>query len=50
HTIQTVLKCRLTTFNERLEEIARTDESDLVREMAEIAEEQLRSLPTPLNN
>lgn len=50
HTINMILKCRLTGFNSKLKEIAKSDESDLVREMAEIAEEQLKALPPPLNN
>lgn len=50
HTIQAMLKSRVSDFNDKLQEIARNDPNDMVKEAAEIALIDLAPLPPPLNN
>lgn len=50
HTIQALLKSRVTEFNDKLQEISRNDTNSMVKEAAEIALNELSPLPQPLNN
>ncbi len=50
HSIQALLKCRVTDFNDKLREISKADGHDLVREAASIALVELAPLPQSLNN
>lgn len=50
HTIQALLKSRVSDFNEKLQELSRDDPNSMVQEAAEIALIDLAPLPPPLNN
>jgi len=50
HAIQNMVNGEVQEFNERLKEMAANDESDLVRESADIAVGRLMPLPPEMNN
>lgn len=50
NTIQNIQNCRLTGFIEKLKEMSKKDEHELVRESADIAHGYLQPLPPELNN
>lgn len=50
HTVQNVMRCGVRDFDGKLKEMAKQDESPLVREIADIALEKLGVLPPNLNN
>lgn len=50
HTIQAMLKSRVSDFNDKLQELALNDPNDMVKEAAEIALIDLAPLPPQLNN
>ena len=50
HTIQALLKTRVTDFNDKLRELTGSDPNPMVKEAAEIALLDLSPLPPPLNN
>ena len=50
HTIQALLKSRVSEFNEKLQELSKSDPNGMVKEAAEIALIDLSPLPPPLNN
>lgn len=50
HTIQNIQNCRLTGFIGKLQEMAKKDDHELVRETADIATGYLQPLPPELNN
>ena len=50
HSIQALLKSRVSEFNEKLKDISQNDSNEMVKEAAEIALIDLAPLPQPLNN
>jgi HEAT repeat protein len=50
HTIQALLKTKVSDFNDKLQELSTTDPNSMVKEAAEIALLDLAPLPPPLNN
>jgi len=50
HAIRTMVRCDVPLFNDKLKEMSKKDDHELVREVAEMALEKLSPLPPNLNN
>ena len=50
HAIQAAMHCELTEFTAKLKALAKNDDNESVRNMAQIALEKLEPLPQPVNN